>query len=65
MNIAPRVTLPPHIAAAAVVGYLTEGRMRLPKDAPVFEIDDAAPDAPVAAAPAPTPVPAETMPDRT
>ncbi len=63
--IVPLVILTPHIAAAAVVGYLTEGRMRLPKDAPVFEIDDAAPDAPVAAAPAPTPVPAETMPDRT
>lgn len=41
----PLVLLTPHIATAAVVGYLTQGRMRLPKDAPVFEIDDAVPGA--------------------
>lgn len=45
--IVPMVVLTPHIAMVAAAGYLTGGRMKLPKDAPVFAIED---DAPVASA---------------
>ncbi|GAA3747070.1 hypothetical protein GCM10022270_01000 [Terriglobus aquaticus] len=38
--IVPMVVLTPHIAMVAAAGYLTGGRMKLPKDAPVFEISD-------------------------
>lgn len=41
--LVPLVVLTPELAGAAVAGYLAEGRMRLPKEAPVFEIDDAVP----------------------
>ncbi|WP_419804324.1 hypothetical protein [Terriglobus sp.] len=46
----PLVILTPHIATAAVVGYLTRGRMRMPKDAPLLKISDDLPAPPVTAA---------------
>ena len=48
--IVPLVILSPHVATAAVVGYLTQGRLRLPKDAPVLEIADDALSSPIAEA---------------
>ena len=36
----PLVLLTPHIATAAVVGYLVNGRLRLPKDPAVLAIRD-------------------------
>ncbi len=36
----PLVVLQPEFAGALAVGYLSEGRFKLPKDAPVFEIGD-------------------------
>ena len=36
----PMVVLSPHLAAVLVVAYLSEGRMKLPKDATVFKVDD-------------------------
>ena len=39
----PLAFFTPHLAAAAVVGYLTRGRLSLPKDAPLLEIEDSAP----------------------
>ena len=38
--ILPLVILQPEVAGALAVGYLSEGRLRLPKDAPIFEIGD-------------------------
>lgn len=64
----PLIILQPEVAGAAVVGYLSDGRLHLPKDAPVFEIGDdvqpvAAPDSsprhPLTT-PASTTTPAET-----
>lgn len=46
----PLVVLTPHIAGAAVIGYLTEGRLHLPKDARVFQISADMPEEPVEAA---------------
>jgi hypothetical protein len=37
----PLVVLNPEFTGAVVVAYLTEGRMRLPKNAKMFEVDDA------------------------
>jgi len=42
--LVPLVVLTPAIAGAAVVGYLAEGRMHLPKEAPVFEVGDDTPE---------------------
>ncbi|HEY4379227.1 MAG TPA: hypothetical protein VGN01_02710 [Acidobacteriaceae bacterium] len=39
--ILPIAVLSPAIAGGAVVAYLTQGRMALPKDATVFNLDDA------------------------
>jgi hypothetical protein len=39
--ILPLVVLNPELAGGLVVAYLVEGRMALPKDAKMFEIDDA------------------------
>jgi hypothetical protein len=36
----PLIVLSPPLAGGIVVGYLSEGRMKLPKDATVFEIGD-------------------------
>ena len=40
--IIPLVILQPEFAGALAVGYLSVGRLELPKDAPIFEIGDAA-----------------------
>ena len=37
----PLVVLAPEFTGGVVVAYLVEGRMKLPKDAKVFEVDDA------------------------
>jgi len=37
----PLAVLSPEFTGAVVVAYLTEGRMRLPKNATMFEVDDA------------------------
>jgi hypothetical protein len=39
----PLVVLQPEFAGALAVGYLSEGRLHLPKNAPVFEIGDLVP----------------------
>ena len=39
--ILPLVVLNPEFAGGLVAAYLVEGRMRLPKNAMMFEIDDA------------------------
>jgi hypothetical protein len=36
----PMVVLSPHLTAVLVVAYLAEGRMKLPKNATVFNVDD-------------------------
>jgi len=36
----PLVVLNPPLAGAMVVGYLAQGRMKLPKDATIFEVGD-------------------------
>ncbi len=41
----PLVVLQPEFAGALALGYLSEGRLRLPKNAPVFEVGDDAPPA--------------------
>ena len=41
--IIPLVVLAPEFAGGVAVGYLAEGRLKLPKDAPVFQIGDDAP----------------------
>jgi hypothetical protein len=55
----PLVVLNPELTGAVVVAYLSEGRMKLPKNATMFEIDDAemsgGPKVPVA-------LPGETVP---
>jgi hypothetical protein len=38
----PMAVLSPELTGAAVVAYLSEGRMKLPKDAVVFNVDDLA-----------------------
>ena len=45
--LVPLAILTPQIATAAVVGYLTRGRMHMPKDAPPLEISDDSPVPPV------------------
>lgn len=37
----PLVVLNPEVTGGIVVAYLTEGRLKMPKDARVFEVDDA------------------------
>jgi hypothetical protein len=37
--------LTPEVAGGVVAAYLSEGRMTLPKDAKVFNVDDAVGDA--------------------
>ena len=37
----PLVVLSPESAGALVIGYLIEGRMRLPKGATIFDVGDA------------------------
>ena len=36
----PLIVLSPPLAGGIVVGYLSEGRMKLPKDATIFEVGD-------------------------
>jgi hypothetical protein len=38
--LVPMAVLSPELTGAVVVAYLTEGRMKLPKDAAVFNVDD-------------------------
>jgi hypothetical protein len=46
--IIPLVVLSPHVTGAIVVAYLVDGRLKMPKDARVFEVNDAEiTDAPV------------------
>jgi hypothetical protein len=64
----PLAVLNPGLTGGVVVAYLAEGRMKLPKDATIFNIDDAAngpghsPDAQPAADPAPSPGSASVSP---
>lgn len=47
--IIPLVALNPEVSGAIVVAYLVDGRLKMPKDARIFQIDDAAvTDAPAA-----------------
>lgn len=39
----PLIVLSPPLAGGVVVGYLSEGRMKLPKDATIFEVGDTQP----------------------
>ncbi len=52
----PLIVLSPPVAGAIVAGYLSEGRLRLPADARVFEIgDEQVEEQPVPASTAPRP----------
>ena len=55
----PLVVLSPPLAGAIVVGYLADGRMRLPKDATIFEVGDEEHTAGQAALKAPAKIPSE------
>jgi hypothetical protein len=42
--LVPMTLLAPELTGGAVVAYLADGRMKLPKDATVFKVDDPAAD---------------------
>jgi hypothetical protein len=42
--LVPLIVLQPEFAGALAAGYLSEGRLHLPKDAPVFEVGDPVPE---------------------